>query len=131
MRKALFFILAILFVCSAPGWSLTGLPDTAATKAGPEFVPGQVLLKASSDISARQLAGSVDARILRGIGDGSIILLQVDKGEVAETIRALREQQGVIFAEPNWLRQPHAPDDDGYYLKWDLHNDGSLIDGSE
>jgi serine protease len=34
--------------------------------------------------------------------------------------------------EPNWLRELHgAPNDNGYYLKWDLHNNGTLCDGSD
>lgn len=48
-------------------------------------------------------------------------------------MQSLSGKRGVLFAEPNWLRQPHdSPDDGGgYYLKWDLNNDGSLSDGSD
>jgi serine protease len=95
------------------------------------FVAGEVLLKVKPGVSPSDFAGRVGGTVLRSIGDGSIQLLSVRAGAESAAVQALNASPGVVFAEPNWLRQLHdAPADPGYSLKWDLNNDGSLCDGS-
>jgi subtilisin family serine protease len=96
------------------------------------FVAGQVLLKVEPGVSSSEIAGTVGGTVLRSIGDGGIQLLSVRAGSVSAAVQALKGRPGVVFAEPNWLRQLHdAPGDPGYSLKWDLNNDGTLCDGGD
>lgn len=131
MRYLPFLLLTALLGWSAPSWAIFDMQRTPETKNSPEFVAGQVLLKVAPDTSVYKSAHAVNAKVLRSIGDGSIVLLEVGKGRVAETVRVLGSHKNVLFAEPNWLRRLHAPNDPGFSYKWDLHNDGTLTDGSD
>ena len=95
------------------------------------FVERQILLKAQAGVSSSEVAQAVGATVQRGIGDGSIHLLMLKDGSVGDAVQILRAMPGVVFAEPNWLRQLHGPNDPDYGLKWDLNNDGHLCDGSD
>jgi hypothetical protein len=59
-------------------------------------------------------------------------LLELKRGSVGTAVRKLKAMAGVLFAEPNWLHQVHdGPIDGDYWMKWDLHNDGTLADGGD
>jgi subtilisin family serine protease len=110
-----------------------GPPQTRSPAAeSAPIVQGEVLLKVRPGVSATAVAATVEAAVARPVGDGSIVLLRLQRGDVATAVRALQGQEGVVFAEPNRLRRLHvAPDDAGYPLKWDLNNNGSLSVGSD
>jgi len=117
--------------------TLVSIPFSAAALSPSEqgaepFVEGEVLLKVKPGVSASEVARAVGGTVVRSIGDGSILVLRVGHGAVSAAVQALNGRAGVVFAEPNWLRQLHdAPNDSGYVLKWDLHNGGTLCDGTD
>ncbi|MDY6892457.1 MAG: S8 family serine peptidase [Chloroflexota bacterium] len=105
-----------------------GPPPWSSERSKP-FVEGQLLLKVKPGVSPSAVARGVDAQIVRGIGDGSIHLLSLKRGAVDNAVQKLNAKSGVLFAEPNWLHQFHdQPNDSDYWMKWDLHNDGTLTD---
>lgn len=107
-------------------------PPTWSNDGGVPFVEGQVLLKVKPGVSPSDVARAVDAQVVRGIGDGSIHLLGLKRGSVGTAVQKLNAMSGVLFAEPNWLHQfQDEPNDSSYWMKWDLHNDGTLADGGD
>jgi len=136
MKRSLIPLVLILIGLGAPAWGVvtpTETPEAKRPAAGhAPFVPGEVLLKVKPGGSAEALAATVDAFVARPIGDGSIALLKLRRGDVPTAVAALTANRGVLFAEPNWLRRLHAaPGDPGFSLKWDLDNPGTLCDGSD
>lgn len=123
-------ILSLVLVLAA-GFASAG--QTLPPQQIPPFVEGQVLLKVESGVSLPEVAQAVGARVDRSIGDGTIHVLLLEDRSATVAAEILMAVPGVVFAEPNWLRQLHEdyPDDDGYHLKWDLNNDGSLCDGTD
>ncbi len=123
--------LLLLTLVSAP------ISSAAPPPSGPgaePFVEGEILLQVKPGVSPSEMARAVGGTVLRSIGDGSIHLLQVADGAVPAVVKALNSRPGVVFAEPNWLRQLHdAPSDSDYNLKWDLNNTGdtALCDGAD
>jgi stage V sporulation protein SpoVS len=121
--------LVLLTLLSAPLGVVSAAPPD---QAGAPFVPGELLLKVAPGVSASDMARSVGGAVARSIGDGSILVVKVGAGAVPGAVQALNARSGVVFAEPNWLRQLHdAPNDTGYGLKWDLNNAATLCDGSD
>ncbi|NIN68835.1 MAG: S8 family serine peptidase [Anaerolineae bacterium] len=122
-------ILSLVLVLAA-GFASAG--QTLPPQEIPPFVEGQVLIKVESGVSLPEVAQAVGARVDRSIGDGTIHVLLMEDLSATMAAEILMAVPGVVFAEPNWLRQLHEyyPNDDGYDLKWDLNNDGSLCDGT-
>ncbi|HEY64927.1 MAG TPA: S8 family serine peptidase [Caldilineae bacterium] len=128
--KLIGVIFLVLWLILSTG-SLSAAPPLPTERTLP-FVKGQVLVKVKPGVLPSRVAHAVGARVQRGIGDGSIYILELKEGSVPAAVQRLKAMPGVAFAEPNWLRQLHGtPDDGGYFLKWDLNNDGSLCDGSD
>jgi thermitase len=96
------------------------------------FVPGELLVRLEPGASLAAVARSIGASLVASFGGDSIHILRLQQGSVGLAVHTLRGNAGVTFAEPNWVRQLYdAPDDPGYPLKWDLHNDGSLCQGDD
>jgi len=136
MKKILIPLLLLLFGFAAPAPAVVtpaAAPElNTPTRGQPPFVPGEVLLKVRPGFSPAALAASVNAVVAWPVGDGSIVLLKLRSGDVPTALATLKGRAGVVFAEPNWLRQLHAaPDDPGFGRKWDLDNPGTLCDGSD
>jgi len=136
MKKTLLPLLLILLGLALPLWAAltpSAVPERQEKAVGhPPFVQDEVLLKAWPGVSPAVLAATVDAAVVRPIGDGSIFLLKLRSGDAPTAAAALRSRAGVGFAEPNWLRQLHAaPGDPGFGFKWDLNNQGTLCNGSD
>jgi PKD repeat protein len=130
-RKIFRFVgltLLLLTLVSAP---ISVAAPPASEPGGAPFVEGEVLLQVRPGVSAAEIARTVGGAVLRSIGNGGIYLLKVREGNVPAAVQALQGRQGVVFAEPNWLRELHGPNDPGYGLKWDLNNTGSLCDGAD
>ncbi|MEJ2698810.1 MAG: S8 family peptidase [Desulfuromonadales bacterium] len=135
MKKILPSLMFILFGFASP--SLAVLPPGGAPgavragQAAAPFVKGQVLLRVKPGVSPAAVAATVHAAVVRGLGNGTIQLLELQQGDVPTAVRALRGKVGVLSADPNWLRQlDAAPDDSGFNLKWDLDNPGTLCQSS-
>lgn len=110
------------------------------------FVPNQVLIKfktggaESSRISAETLSaieGEVvetitteamkATRTLRGINDGSLILVNSKLGTIA-AIEKLKGSAEIEYAEPNWIYNHFATSNDTYYTNgslWGMYGDGT------
>jgi thermitase len=136
MKRSLIILLFFVFGTGSSALALFPPAETPASRRAVQtaapFVKGEVLLKVKPGVSPASAAGAVNAVVVRGIGDGSIYLLKLQRGDVPAAIRTLRGKSGVVFAEPNWLRRLHAvPGDSGFPLKWDLHNTGTLCSGSD
>jgi thermitase len=135
MKKSLFPLLFIIFGFSFPAQAVLTSGNAPGTKgvgqgAAP-FVKGQVLLRVRPGVSPSAAAASVNAVVVRGVGDGTIQLLKLRQGDVPTAVQSLRGRSGVLFADPNWLRQlDAAPADTAFYLKWDLDNPGTLCNSS-
>jgi len=126
--KLLGLTLLLLTLVSAP---ISVAAPPASEPGGAPFVEGEVLLQVRAGISAAEIARTVGGAVLHSIGHEGIYLLRVHEGDVPAAVQALQGRQGVVFAEPNWLRELHGPNDPGYGLKWDLHNTGTLCDGTD
>jgi hypothetical protein len=124
--KLLGLTLVVLMLLSAP---ISAAPSPSAQGSAP-FVEGEILFQVKPGVSPSEMARTVGGSILRRIGSGDIYLLKVRDGAVPTAVQALQGRQGVAFAEPNWLRELHGPNDPGYDLKWDLNNAGTLCDDS-
>lgn len=131
MRYLPFLFLATMLLSPPLSWAVTDIQKSKGAEHSPEFVAGEILLKVAPGASARAVASGVNGKIQKGIGDGTIVLVDVGRGQVGNALLELKGRPGVVFAEPNWLRRLHLPNDPGASLKWDLHNDGSLADGSD
>jgi subtilisin family serine protease len=130
--KLILLTVLTLILALAPA-SVAAVPP-APVPQGPPFVPGEILIQVQPGVVLpEQAAAAVGADVVRDIADGSIQVLALRDGGmgVLAAVSALQGTPGVVFAEPNWLRQLHEPNDPGYGLKWDLHNDGTLCDGTD
>jgi serine protease len=124
-------LVLLVFILVSATIPVVAAPSSSAPGTAP-FVEGEVLVKVAPGVAAAEVARTVGGTVVDRIGDGSILVLKVRDGAVPAAVQALNGRAGVVFAEPNWLRQLHeAPNDTGYGLKWDLHNDGTLSYGGK
>jgi subtilisin family serine protease len=120
-----FTILSIFIVSFAPA----GLAPTS--QAQPGFIPGQIIVGLQSGASVTRVANALSASNFTSLGGGNAFLLNLS-GDPTSRASEARALAGVSYAELNWLRQLHIdPNDPDFPVKWDLHNDGSLNDGSD
>lgn len=97
----------------------------------PDFVPGQIIVGLRSGASINTVINALSASKAVELGGGNAFLLIIGGDPLTRAAQA-RNLVGVRYAEPNWLRQVHIdPNDPDFPIKWDLHNDGSLSDGSD
>jgi subtilisin family serine protease len=111
----------------------------AASAGGPEFVPGEVLVKFRAGASAEGRGAAMRAanaqagdRILtnamRRAGDGEGITVVHTPMGVPAAIQALRNSPDVEYAEPNWIYQHQATSNDTYFTNgslWGMYGDGT------
>jgi subtilisin family serine protease len=111
----------------------------AAQEGGPEFVPGEVLVKFRAGASAegrgaalRSANAQVGERILtatmrRGGDAEGVTLVRTGLG-VQAAIAALRASGDVEYAEPNWIYQHNAVSNDPSYTSgslWGMYGHGT------
>jgi serine protease len=94
---------------SQPGAPAAGPAFATARVAGPEqVVPGEVIVKLEAGATADAVARG------RGLGVGehgyrdAFVILRGAAGSERANAAALRRNAGVVYAEPNYLRQPTA-----------------------
>jgi subtilisin family serine protease len=111
----------------------------AAQAGGPEFVPGEVLVKFRAGASASSRGAAMRAanaqageRILtnamRRAGDGEGITVVHTPMGVPAAVQALRNSPDVEYAEPNWIYQHQATSNDTYFTNgslWGMYGDGT------
>jgi hypothetical protein len=111
----------------------------AAQAGGPEFVPGEVLVKFRAGASAASRGAAMRAanaqageRILtnamRRAGDGEGITVVHTPMGVPAAVQALRNSPDVEYAEPNWIYQHQATSSDPYYTNgslWGMYGDAT------
>jgi serine protease len=124
---ALVALVACQDLPSAPETGRTGQlepsgADLARASQGPAFVPGQVLVRTTDDADVSAVAAAHGASVAaRGYQNRFAVLEGAVGNETALTAR-LRDDDRVVWAEPNWLRQPHAIDS----RLWAFYNPGGL-----
>jgi subtilisin family serine protease len=124
VRVALVVVTLVAGLVTA-GASFTPIKSLSGTGS---VVPGEIIvgLDAGGDVDA--VARGVGASNVRALLGGNAYVLEV-KGDPFGIAAQARGLTGVRYAEPNFARvlhqAPDAPDDGGFGLKWDLHNDGT------
>lgn len=136
--------LAVLAACSdapAPTQSVAAPSAAAAFAAavGPEYVPGEVIVKFRANASAANRGAAMRAanaaageRIhtaaMRRVGDGEGITVMNTSMSVPAAIQALRNSPDVEYAEPNYIYQHAATSNDPYYTNgslWGMYGDAT------
>ncbi len=135
---------AFLAACSADPLSLTAssLPASsqAPAEAGPEYVPGEVIVKFRAGASAAgrgaaMRAASAQARehivtaAMRRAGDNEGVTVLKTAINVPAAVQALRASPDVEYAEPNWIyRHVSVTPNDPFYADgklWGMYGDGT------
>ncbi|MDP9143117.1 MAG: hypothetical protein M3N43_00190, partial [Actinomycetota bacterium] len=90
---------------------------------GPEqMMPGELLVKFRPGADPRSVPGLAGARLVERVR-GNIGVFLVPVGSERSRAVALRRDPNVTYAEPNYLRQPHAIDG----RLWAFYNPGGLV----
>jgi subtilisin family serine protease len=124
-------------------------PSLAVGQAqGPEFVPGEVIVKFRPGASAQArglalgrangvAAERIQTNAMRRAGDDEGITVVRTPMGVPAAIEALRESPDVEYAEPNWVYTHDATSSDTYYTNgslWGMYGDGTSpanVNGSQ
>ena len=97
----------------------------AQTVSGERYVAGRVLVKFRDAADGDVVAARMGA-VKRVLGP-DITALDVPVGQEMASIRTLRNDPRVEYAEPDWIRTLRAVPNDRYFgYKWGLHNDGTI-----
>ncbi len=87
-----------------------------------DYAPDEVIVKMASSASrsqrkSLQAFGDLSDGTLQDLG---VTVLKVPEGSVSQTIAALQQQPGVVYAEPNYYvyAQDVIPNDPGWPLQW-------------
>ncbi len=129
MRRLTIAALAAAGLCASS-------PGTAGADGDPGFVPGELLVRFEPDLGGervRSLLGESDARVERRL---ELVpgLRQVDLpagASVTDAAAELERSSGVVYAEPNWRREPFAvPNDPRFGDQWYLQNTGQPVFGT-
>lgn len=76
----------------------------------------------------RRVAGATQERAL----GRRALLLDVGTGRVNASIRALRKERSILYAEPNYILHDAATTNDpSFPLQWGLSNTGQIVNGSK
>jgi subtilisin family serine protease len=98
-----------------------------------ERVPGEVVVRyerTTDDADRAALRADVGGDVVDELALPRTEVIEVDTGEVDETIAALETSPDVVFAEPNFFyRATAVPNDPRFGEQWPLHNTGQAISG--
>jgi len=102
---------------------LAGWRAPPAFEPGPEFVPGEALVRLAQGGSTPggcSVVASIATRCQNlGFAMPPGLTAEEQRSFTLRTIACLKRQPGVEYAEPNFIRQPFADPDDTYYnLQW-------------
>lgn len=94
----------------------------------PEYVPGEILVKFKAEVGALSMRNALRAEGLQTLEvspQSGVMRVQVTPGREAEAITALQAQEGIAFAELNYILTALGdPNDSGYSQQWALKNTG-------
>jgi thermitase len=127
-------ILRVIVVLTVvAGTIVTAGASVGVPGGGGEFVPGELIVGLQPGADAGDVADALGGGVDRALLTADAHVLRVGNPMAAAALA--RSLPGVLYAEPNWIRRLHthgtSPNDSDFHLKWDLHNDGSLSDGSD
>lgn len=125
---ALFLFLISLQITLSQPFASTNAPPGAS--GGPEYVPGEVLIKFRSDVTDEQIATAFRGASLRFLKQVQTTPMR-DAGQIGITHAAtvvpveqalamLRQVAGVEYAEPNWIYTHQTEAADTYYVNGGL-----------
>ncbi len=99
-------------------------------ESGPQYVPGEVLVKFRAGISAEnmtQALASVQAQAVESIGEIAVTRLRLGADvEVEDAVQRLQQLSQVEYAEPNYLfhTMEVMPNDSRFGELWGMNNTG-------
>jgi thermitase len=99
---------------------------------GPQYAPGQVLVKFKPAVSAQSVQTTIDAyesRIIRRIGQINVYQLQTPVlATVEEMVYVLKQNPNVVYAEPNYTAAVTvSPNDEFFWRQYALDNPGDIL----
>jgi subtilisin family serine protease len=125
-------VAAATAMAAMPAGAQDAKSDLARASSGPQFVPGEVLVKfrpgtaaADKDV-ARGRAGAIGTEavttpLMRQLGVGDLELVRLPPGmSVARAMDRLEAHFAVEYAEPNWIYYHDATSNDTYYTNGSL-----------
>jgi subtilisin family serine protease len=132
-------MVATAAVCALPGMTTNAPAQSgptlhSAAPAGPEAVPGEIVVGFRSGVDGAERAearSEADVRAERNLLARGGQLMKVERGQtVQEAITALEKRADVRFAEPNWIYHAASttPDDPRFGSLWGLSNAGQIVD---
>lgn len=125
-------VAAATALAAVPAAAQDAKADLARASSGPQFVPGEVLVKfrpgtaAADKTAARGRAGAIGAEaittpLMRQQGVGDLELVRLPPGmSVARAMGQLEAHFAVEYAEPNWVYYHDATSNDTYYTNGSL-----------
>ncbi len=100
---------------------------------GPRYVPDEVIVKYRSGTGGGERADlrrDQDASLEERLPIPGTEVIELDRGaSVGAAVRELERRPEVLYAQPNYLRQPLAttPNDPRFNHLWGLHNTGQFV----
>jgi len=125
-------VAAVTAFHAMPAGAQDAKADLARAASGPQFVPGEVLVKfrpgtaAADKAAARGRASAVGTEavttaVMRQLGVGDLELVRLPAGmSVARAMGQLEAHFAVEYAEPNWVYYHDAVSNDTYYTNGSL-----------
>ena len=110
--------------------------NAISAQSRPEYVPGEVLVKYKSSVSASSIEGSQSRLGSRTIKEFKYIGVRHVKLpadlSVEDALEIYKNDPGVEYAEPNYYRYATSttPDDTYFANLWGLNNTGQSVNGS-
>lgn len=126
-----FIILTVFFLSLASSVAAIEIPGRGVSN-GPSYVEGEILIKLDELVSTSSAQSMIEARgehLLRTSGKDQIRLVQLAPGrDVEQAVNEYRAQDGVVWAQPNYIYRTTAePTDSSYNQLWGLKNSGQTI----
>jgi thermitase len=120
------FFLFLLFLFWIGNSAQAGYAEGVKQQASP-YVENEVLVQFSGDVSSSrtdEIIQSVGAKSFSAIDGLDIYVLKVPKGSVEDSIRRLKKNPAVLFAEPNYYLSADdtIPGDPGFSNQYGLLN---------
>jgi subtilisin family serine protease len=123
---------ACLVLC---GWATAATGGDGAATAGPEFVPGEVIVQFKPGLATaarRTVVAAENAELAGNLRVPEAALVKLPPGQsVASAVSELAARPGVVAAQPNFVYHAQAlPSDPLFVLLWGLNNTGQAVGSS-
>lgn len=129
-RRAAGAVVLAVLTAAAVAQAAVAADDLKAT---PDAVPGEVVVRFDRGVDAterRDLRDAAGVDFSRGLLLANTQVVDVD-GSVKDAVRELEAQDGVLYAEPNYVytTQAAVPNDPRFGDLWGLRNTGQVVNG--